>query len=73
MSNGIEPMAPTADAEPGNMEHVESYKSTAVKRVETLGTVRHRHEHTNEIILVPTPSKYVIISCSSNADSENLQ
>ncbi|TVY12582.1 putative MFS-type transporter protein [Lachnellula arida] len=41
-----------------NLEHVESYKSVdkTAKRVETLGTIRHRHEHTNEIILVPTPS-----------------
>jgi hypothetical protein len=26
------------------------------RRVATLGSIRHRHEHTNEIILVPTPS-----------------
>ncbi|TVY88518.1 putative MFS-type transporter [Lachnellula willkommii] len=41
-----------------NLEHIESYKSVdkTAKRVETLGTIRHRHEHTNEIILVPTPS-----------------
>ncbi|TVY39109.1 putative MFS-type transporter [Lachnellula subtilissima] len=50
MATAAEPTAPAA-----NLEHAESYKSAA-KRVETLGTVRHRHEHTNEIILVPTPS-----------------
>jgi hypothetical protein len=27
-----------------------------VKRMKTLGSVRHRHEHTGEIILIPTPS-----------------
>jgi len=27
------------------------------KRIHTLGSVRHRHEHTGEIILIPTPSK----------------
>jgi hypothetical protein len=56
MSTAVESTTPVASAEPANMEHIESYKSTAVKRVETLGTVRHRHEHTNAIILIPTPS-----------------
>lgn len=51
MTTAVETMAPVA-----NLDHVESYKSIAAKRVETLGTVRHRHEHTQEIILVPTPS-----------------
>jgi hypothetical protein len=30
--------------------------SEPVKKIHTLGSVRHRHEHTNEIILIPTPS-----------------
>ena len=51
MSTAVETTAPVA-----NLEHLESYKSTPVKRVQTLGTVQHRHEHTNEIILIPTPS-----------------
>jgi hypothetical protein len=34
---------------------VDSYEKP-LKRLVTLGSVRHRHEQTNEIILVPTPS-----------------
>ncbi|KAE8453255.1 hypothetical protein EG329_011322 [Mollisiaceae sp. DMI_Dod_QoI] len=28
-----------------------------IKKIQTLGSVRQRHEHTNEIILIPTPSQ----------------
>ena len=28
-----------------------------LRKIHTLGSVRHRHEHTNEIILIPTPSQ----------------
>lgn len=53
MSSSIEPTAPAAETP--NAERVDSYEKP-VKRVVTLGTIRHRHEHTKEIILVPTPS-----------------
>lgn len=36
--------------------NVEAGNFTGVRKVETLGSVRHRDELTNEIILVPTPS-----------------
>jgi len=32
-------------------------KHHIMKRIHTLGSVRHRHEHTGQIILIPTPSK----------------
>ncbi|KAF8857618.1 MFS general substrate transporter [Acephala macrosclerotiorum] len=52
MSTGIEqPVQAVSSNEVGDVE-----KPSNVKRIATLGTVRHRHEHTNEIILVPTPS-----------------
>lgn len=28
-----------------------------LRKTYTLGSVRHRHEHTNEILLIPSPSK----------------
>lgn len=57
MSSAMDPNAPTILAETSNIEPVESYSKNRVKRVETLGTLRHRDEHTNEIILIPTPSQ----------------
>jgi hypothetical protein len=53
MSSAIESTAPTPV--PANAERVDSYEKP-LKRLVTLGSVRHRHEQTNEIILVPTPS-----------------
>ena len=49
MATTIEASAPTESI------NVEPTKEP-IKRVNTLGTVRHRHEHTNEVLLVPTPS-----------------
>jgi len=49
MATTIEASAPTESI------NVEPTKGP-IKRVNTLGTVRHRHEHTNEVLLVPTPS-----------------
>jgi hypothetical protein len=51
MSTSIEP-APLKEE---SADAVDSYEKPT-KWVVTLGTVRHRHAHTNEIILVPTPS-----------------
>lgn len=34
----------------------EIQKKDATKRVVTLGSIRHRHEDTGEVILIPTPS-----------------
>lgn len=52
MSTGIEqPVQATTSNEAVDVE-----KPSNARRVVTLGTIRHRHEHTNEIILVPTPS-----------------
>ncbi|KUJ14268.1 MFS general substrate transporter [Mollisia scopiformis] len=51
MSAGIEQPVPVPSDSAMDVE-----KPSNVKRVVTLGTIRHRHEHTNEIILVPTPS-----------------
>lgn len=47
---------PTDDLQPvkTSSEHIESKQ--IVKRVQTLGSLRHRHQHTGEIILIPTPS-----------------
>ena len=53
MSSAIESTAPTPVL--ANAECVDSYEKP-LKRLVTLGSVRHRHEQTNEIILVPTPS-----------------
>jgi hypothetical protein len=49
----------TPDLEPTKTEatHTEELKSHTMKRIHTLGSVRHRHEHTGQIILIPTPSK----------------
>ncbi len=47
------------------VRHLEPIKSSVthettgkhiIKRIHTLGSLRHRHEHTGEIILIPTPS-----------------
>lgn len=53
MSTAIEPAAPVVGRDP--LDRAESYEKP-VKRTQTLGSVRHRHEHTKEILLVPTPS-----------------
>lgn len=54
MSTAIEPTtAPAVGSDCA--ERVDCYEKP-IKRLVTLGSVRHRHEHTNEIILVPTPS-----------------
>lgn len=53
MSSSIQPTAPVAGS--GSAERVDSYEKP-LKRLVTLGSVRHRHAETNEIILVPTPS-----------------
>lgn len=52
----MEPATSAPRAESDQVDPVYTYKPAVVKKVETLGSVRHRHEHTNEIILVPTPS-----------------
>jgi hypothetical protein len=47
----------TITATPVAVEAVNTEASKDLaRRVVTLGSIRHRHEHTNEIILVPTPS-----------------
>lgn len=51
MSAGVEQPVPVLSD-----SKLEADKASPEKRVVTLGTIRHRHEHTNEIILVPTPS-----------------
>jgi hypothetical protein len=61
MSATIEQPALTAVSKPAESEEIEKIdghqKSSGVKRVVTLGTIRQRHEYTNEILLVPTPSR----------------
>lgn len=55
MSTAIESTAPATLVDSTNVEPTTNDEKP-IKRVNTLGTVRHRHEHTNEIILVPAPS-----------------
>jgi hypothetical protein len=49
---------PTSDLklEPTKTD-TEELETQPAKRLHTLGSVRHRHEHTGQIILIPTPSK----------------
>lgn len=68
MSSSIEPTALASESP--NTERVDSYEKP-VKRTVTLGTVQSRHAHTNEIILVPTPSNdpndplnWCVVACS---------
>jgi hypothetical protein len=56
MSLAIDLMDTAVIAETSNIERVDSFEKPPTKRVVTLGTVRHRHEHTNEILPIPTPS-----------------
>lgn len=65
MSKAIDPESPPAmevensDLEPTKTVQIDAteQKLNITKRIHTLGSVRHRHEHTGEIILIPTPSK----------------
>jgi hypothetical protein len=65
MSANIEPSIETPIADPHSPSEPHNSAGAVsadldgkhvVKRVVTLGSVRHRHEHTGEIILIPTPS-----------------
>lgn len=65
MSKAIDPESPPAmefensDLEPTKTVQIDAteQKLNITKRIHTLGSVRHRHEHTGQIILIPTPSK----------------
>jgi hypothetical protein len=65
MSKATDPESPPAmevensDLEPTKTVQIDAteQKLNITKRIHTLGSVRHRHEHTGEIILIPTPSK----------------
>ncbi|KAH8794340.1 major facilitator superfamily domain-containing protein [Hyaloscypha sp. PMI_1271] len=48
-----------SDLEPTKTVQIDAteQKLNITKRIHTLGSVRHRHEHTGQIILIPTPSK----------------
>lgn len=50
--------SPTPDLEPSKTDATQTteLKHQTMKRLHTLGSVRHRHEHTGQIILIPTPS-----------------
>lgn len=56
MSMVIESSRATSIPRPLDEQHGDDYQKPPVNHVMTLGTIRHRHEETNEIILVPTPS-----------------
>jgi hypothetical protein len=67
MSKTLDPESvPTREAENSELEPTKTVqidvdtaeqKHQVIKRIHTLGSVRHRHEHTGQIILIPTPSK----------------
>ncbi len=64
MSKTLDPEAMLAkEAENSDLEPTKTVQIDAtehkhlMKRTHTLGSVRHRHEHTGQIILIPTPSK----------------
>ncbi|KAH8760912.1 major facilitator superfamily domain-containing protein [Hyaloscypha finlandica] len=65
MSKATDPERPPAmevensDLEPTKTVQIDAteQKLNITKRIHTLGSVRHRHEHTGQIILIPTPSK----------------
>ena len=64
MSKAVDPETkPATEAENSDLEPTKTVQIDAtehkhiIKRVQTLGSVRHRHEHTGQIILIPTPSK----------------
>jgi hypothetical protein len=67
MSKALDPEAlPAAEVEAENSDldrtktiqiEASEQKHHIMKRIHTLGSVRHRHEHTGQIILIPTPSK----------------
>jgi hypothetical protein len=64
MSKAVDPEAMHAtEAENSDLEPTKTVQIDAteqkhlMKRIHTLGSVRHRHERTGQIILIPTPSK----------------
>ena len=65
MSKAVDPESiPSKEAENSDLEPTKTVqidateqKPQVMKRIHTLGSVRHRHEHTGQLILIPTPSK----------------
>jgi MFS family permease len=64
MSKAVDPEGiPAKEAENSDLEPTKTVQIDAteqkrlMKRIHTLGSVRHRHEHTGQIILIPAPSK----------------
>ncbi len=56
MSGTVDAEVPVKSVRTQDTASHELDKKHLVKRVVTLGSVRHRHEHTGEVILIPTPS-----------------
>lgn len=56
MSTIIEPTGPAVIGGTSDLERVDSLEKPLTKRLVTLGTIRYRYEHTNEIILIPAPA-----------------